>query len=302
MTILPDDLFDFCYFYDFQSSLRELAQLAMPESWAFLHSKALAYSSETAILERYIRNIYRHQAITYNVADDPRVRESCFVFSGPWACFHTGLMTQHFQPIYALMELNHRKDTRLAWIFKGFFSAGSPRLRHLSILPKKPMFQRYEAFYPEWEIRINFSHILQDSNNINRLPESIRMLNNLPLLLQASVLYGSSLAMIDPTVIVPQLYCQQIQYLMPICLTDVQHCDLAMTLMPCDGFYLGTTYLTLEMAYINARMLSRPSTFWLADLVKEPDVKQIFPYEAVYHMYPPLEKEEPLALDVKNLI
>ncbi len=286
MITLPDDLFDFCYFFDFQGSISELAQMAMPESWGFVQTQNTANKGETLILERYIRNIYRYQATSYNMTTDPYTQDCCFAFAGSWACFNTGLITPFFQPIYALFELNHRKDTRFLWVFKGFYSAASPRLKAFHRLPQKPLFQQYESFHPEWEIRINFSHILQDSNNRMRLPEQIRKQNNLPLLLHASVLYGSALAMLEPSIVVPQLYCQQIQYLLPICLTDMQHCDLAMTLMPCDGFYLGSTCLTLEMAYINARMLSRPSAFWLLELVKKPIVRQVFRYEEVYRMRP----------------
>ena len=44
--------------------------------------------------------------------------------------------------------------------------------------------------------------------------------------------------------------------------------DLAMTLSVMDGYYLGHTCLTLEMAYLNARVLSRPLAPWLTELVK----------------------------------
>ncbi len=291
MTILPDDLFDFSYFFDFQGSMRELAQLAMSEPWAFLHPQHAGYTNDTPILEKYIRTIYRYQAISYNTARDPYTQDACFLFTGPWACFHTGLMTSYFQAIYALFELNRRKDTRFMWVFKGFFPAASPRLRAFPVLPHRPVFQRFEPFHPDWEIRINFSHILQDSDNVQRLPPQVRTQHNLPLLLHAAVLYGSALGMLDPSLIVPQLYSQQIQYLMPICLTDMRHCDLAMTLMPHDGFYLGTTCLTVEMAYINARMLSRPSAFWLSELVKKPAERQAFPYEEIYCMRPVLDED-----------
>ena len=44
--------------------------------------------------------------------------------------------------------------------------------------------------------------------------------------------------------------------------------DLAMTLTVMDGYYLGNTCLTLEMAYLNARAIAKPVTPWLLELVK----------------------------------
>ncbi len=42
-----------------------------------------------------------------------------------------------------------------------------------------------------------------------------------------------------------------------------------MTLTIMDGYYLGNTCLTLEMAYLNARLLARPVAPWLADFEGE---------------------------------
>ena len=57
------------------------------------------------------------------------------------------------------------------------------------------------------------------------------------------------------------------QFLLPLCLLDSERTDLAMTLTPMDGYYLGHTCLTLEMAYLNARLIGRPVAPWLLELV-----------------------------------
>ena len=51
--------------------------------------------------------------------------------------------------------------------------------------------------------------------------------------------------------------------------TNMQKPDLAMTLTVMDGYYLGNTCLTLEMAYLNARVVARPKAAWLTELVKQ---------------------------------
>ena len=283
--VLPDDLFDFSYFFDLYQSMRELAQMAIPETWKFHSPQTPTYNDETSILEKYIRSLYRYLAISYNTASSQSEKNRYFSMSGPWACFHTGLMTPYFESIYALFELNRRRDTRYNWVFKSFCPTSSVKLRGLSLLPDKPVFNHENRYHPEWEVRINYHHILQDGANLQRIPQSVRQLKNLPLLLNASVQYSRALASLDPSIIVPQLYCRQIQFLMPICLTNMETCDLAMTLTPCDGFYYGTTCLTCEMAYINARILSRPSAPWLADLVRGDENKHRFDYSMIYGMY-----------------
>lgn len=56
--------------------------------------------------------------------------------------------------------------------------------------------------------------------------------------------------------------------MLPICLTDMEQPDLAMTLNVMEGYYLGNTCLTLEMAYLNARLLCKPVAWWLTDIVE----------------------------------
>ena len=90
-----------------------------------------------------------------------------------------------------------------------------------------------------------------------------------PLLLETAVELARRKAVVEPSIVVPQGYQGRVQYLLPICLTDMEQPDLAMTLTIMDGYYLGNTCLTLEMAYLNARLLSRPVAHWLTDIVEE---------------------------------
>lgn len=43
--------------------------------------------------------------------------------------------------------------------------------------------------------------------------------------------------------------------------------DLVMALLVMDGYYVGHTYLTFGVAYINARLLARPTAGWLTQFV-----------------------------------
>ena len=71
-----------------------------------------------------------------------------------------------------------------------------------------------------------------------------------------------------PVLAVPQLYRGKIQYLLPISLLNPKETDLAMTVEPMDGYYIGNTCLNLEMAYGNARLLAKPTAPWLSMMVE----------------------------------
>ncbi len=53
--------------------------------------------------------------------------------------------------------------------------------------------------------------------------------------------------------------------LMPLYLSGRQKADLAMALSIGDGYYIGETCLTPQMAYLNARLLARPTAGWLRE-------------------------------------
>jgi len=143
-------------------------------------------------------------------------------------------------------------------------------LLYVEPLPNRPSYLTWDhtpGFYPEWEIRVNVSHILEDAENVARLPESLQGAWNLPLLLETAVELGRRMAAISPSLVVPQAFQGRIQYLMPIYLTNKDRPDLAMALSDLAGYYIGHTCLTLEMAYLNARLLARPTASWLTGLV-----------------------------------
>ncbi|MGH9217047.1 MAG: DUF3825 domain-containing protein, partial [Acidimicrobiales bacterium] len=56
----------------------------------------------------------------------------------------------------------------------------------------------------------------------------------------------------------------KMQLLLPVTLLRRDHAELALAVDRLDsGVYLGRTVLTLDWAYNNARLLTRPDTDWL---------------------------------------
>ncbi len=264
------DLFDFAYVPSWYDRLDELAAMALPESWRFKNPAVPPKNQDTPILEKYIHYVFKKQVIDYNTEPDRSYAESCFYIRNEAACFHTGLFTKDYRNIYGYFTRNKRKDSMLDWYFKGFADNASATMKYVQPLPERPSFllpQTGMDYFPAWEIRVNVGHILGDAENVARLPEQMRAAKNLPLLLETAVELGRRKAAFEPGIVVPQGYQGKVQFLLPICLTDMEHPDLAMTLTPMDGYYLGHTCLTLEMAYMNARLIGRPVAPWLLELV-----------------------------------
>lgn len=269
--MLTTDLFDFAYVPDWYGQLDELSRMALPEPWRFKKPANETKNVDTPILERYIHIIFRKQCIEFNSARDARRASQFFHVENERACFHTGLYNSRYKGIYAFFDRNHKKDSMLDWYFRGFCDELSPWLRYIQPLPQKPsyyMAQRGAGFNPDWPIRVKVEHILGDEENLERIPAKIRKAKNLPLLFETAVELGRRRAVVEPGLVVPQGYQGKIQYLLPVYLTNMKKPDLAMTLAVMDGYYMGHTCLTLEMAYLNARVIARPLAPWLTELVK----------------------------------
>lgn len=269
--VIPTDLFEFAYVPDWYEQLDELAEMILPESWRFKKPTSETKNIDTPILERYINSIFRKQSIDYNTSTDTLSAQGFFHIENERTCFHTGLYTQRYKAVYACFERNKKQNSTLKWYFIDFCDEVSSNLKYIHPLPNKPYFPAMKNgvnFIPEWPIRVNVDHILGDAENLERIPSRIQKAKNLPLLLETAVELARRKAVVEPGLVVPQGYQNRLQHLIPIYLTNMKKPDLAMTLSVMDGYYLGNTCLTLEMAYLNARMIARPTAGWLADLVK----------------------------------
>lgn len=266
--MLPYDLFDFGYFPRWLDSLDELESMAQPEPWAFPGDEnPNRYNNLNPLLERYLNNVYTRAAGLYNEADDQDARDRLLAIRHDFAAFDTGLVTPQYAPILAYFARNTRPGER-RWYFKGWATPGSHMLARAAPLPKRVPFTTDIPYNPAWPVRVNTQHMTQDEENIKRIPPEVRNTKFLPLLLESAVELARRQAAICPELVVPQFYQRRIQFLLPICLTDPERPDLAMTLQPADGYYIGSTMLTLRMAYVNARATGRRLAPWLAEPMK----------------------------------
>lgn len=269
--MITEDLFEFAYIPDWYEQLETLKKTALPETWSFKKPQYEYKNQTTPILERYIQQVFRRQAFEFNLANKKEQAGKYLFINDEFACFHTGLYNQRYKAIYGAFTLNKKPEPSFKWYFQGFVDEMSSLMLQAEPLPQSPIYDmaQYGAQYNQgWNIRVNVEHILSDEENLERIPSKIRRAKNLPLLLETGVEYARRKASVDYSIVVPQLYRNKVQYLLPIYLTNMEKADMAMALTAMQGYYLGHTCLTLEMAYLNARMIGKPAASWLTSLLK----------------------------------
>ena len=265
------DLFELAYVPEWNSQLQHLKEIALPEAWNFSFAPTEKMLKNNYVLERYIFSTFRYQMIKAQSEKTLDDADLYFHIRSGYACFNTGLLTQRYKSIFCFLERNALGYTQ-PWRLRGFFDDAAPQMRKVDPLPSKPLFglsSEQWSFSPALPIRVNVDHILEDPQNVLRIPESLRNFPNLPMFLQTGVEIARKIAEMIPSIVVPQLYQGGVQFLLPISLADPKEIDLAMTITPIGSYYMASTCLTPHMAYLNARMLARPTAPWLLQLVRE---------------------------------
>ncbi len=250
----PEDLWDFGFFPDRNERLQELAELAEPEDWAYKYTST---EYPNPLLFNYVRYTYRRLAEESKLAlaDD-----------GQYCCFNVGLVTSNQEPLYASFEVN-RKEGVQPWFFKGWFRRGEWELTRFPELPE--LAQYFDdpsclVFDARRDFRINIEHIISETPR-ERFPEPYKSLEAYALqtVLKGAIDNARERVRRSYKTAVPQYYRGQVQLLLPLCLSNAQHADLALVVERYSTFYRASTCLTLDMAYNNARQLARPDRDWL---------------------------------------
>lgn len=262
-VVMADIIFkDFNNMLDFLSLIKEQAQ---EEEW-----KYISYTDSSVnypILKSYLEHTYA------------RLKEEGKIIRGinnDLILFNTGLLHKDFLvDLYIKCDISNVNINDLRYeVYKnpGIVLEGESIVRS-QFNSQKPQLAKYFStieeviFDPELDIDLNYEHILQRKQD--RIPAATKDItakirNNEEIL--------KRLAKRNYKIIVPQYYCNKIQFLMPIYLGNVYEGkpDFALVLDKGDDFYRGTTILTVEMAYQNARLIARPDNPWLtSSVIKE---------------------------------
>ena len=241
--------------------VESLANLAEKEPWEYSHSKA---AEPMPILRNYIRFTFqRLEEMTSGIVIST---------DGKAAAFNTGLVTPNQEDIYSLFRANTRPG-RQPWRWNGFskasdwnfvdnFGASVPPLANYFEDPSVLLYDR------RCELFINIDHVME---HIARFPEHLQKNPYVArqLMISAEATTKKRVYRNYKTA-VPQYYRDKgtdggVQLLLPICLENPGRADLALVVAKNEAgnAYRGSTVLTLDMAYNNARLLARPDTEWL---------------------------------------
>ncbi|TXD37769.1 DUF3825 domain-containing protein [Lujinxingia vulgaris] len=243
----------FAFLPDFPDHLAELEELAEPEDWEYRFTDS---DFPRPILYSYIIH-------TFN-----RIEEEGKVVTtddGTGACFDTGLVTEHQEPIYAIFGDNKIPD-RQPWYFQGFVRKGDTRMNRFPTLPDIATYFEDPTdvvFDPRMEVRKNIEHIIAE--NRERLPEEFDGMGDFQLQTLLTGGFENALARVrrNYRIAVPQYHRGRIQLLLPLCLRQPSEADLAAVVERREGYYRVATCLTLDQAYSNARLIGRLDDNWL---------------------------------------
>jgi hypothetical protein len=251
-----------------RSSLRELAGLAQPEDWNY---RMATSEKELPILRNYVVHSFRRAHYQEDVAFSERDGK-------PVACFNTGLLTPHYEPIFGFF-VEQTRDYPQPWFLQGFCRESDYRLMAFQKLPAKASYFDNPAelvYDPTHEFRIHYEHIVNE--RVDRFPAHLRNdeARRTELLRQA-VQHAKFRVEQNYKTAVPQFYWGSrdpkdpghLQLLLPLCLEDVGRADLALSVDQFGEVYRAATVLTLDMAYNNARLIARPDREWLEPIAAE---------------------------------
>lgn len=253
------DIYDYMYWGNYNEQIQVLANKALPEKWSFNGKE------DNYILKNYLK-------YTFNKLQD----EGKVIETDTYCVFDTGLFSQYYEPIYAYGEINNRpQDAGIRkWYFKGFKDT-----YELGSLDIEKFPERADYFFDptrlvfNWHLRVNknYKHILDDLNTLQRLPEYIKN-SEMPLdILKGVIDTAIQKVIANYKLAVPHYYQNKIQLLVPLYFSKNNTPDVALVLdLMKNGYYQATTCLSMEMAYMDARLIAKPESNWLcADHIAE---------------------------------
>lgn len=251
---LAVSIYDYMYWGDYNAQIKSLAEKALPEKWSF------EGKDDYSILKNYLNYTFKKLQ-----------EESKVIETNEYCVFNTGLFSHYYKPIYVYGEINLKASDENAsqkWFFKGFkdeyelgkldLETNAPERADYFSDPNRLIFNWHN------KVIVNNRHILDDLNTNKRLPDSIKN-SDIPLeTLNGVIEKAIEKIKANYKLAVPHYYKNKIQLLVPLCFGKNENPDVALVLdQQKNGNYLATTCLSMEMAYIDARLIARPESNWL---------------------------------------
>jgi hypothetical protein len=153
------------------------------------------------------------------------------------------------------------------WTFFTFADSYSTKLAPYKPLPDLPTYIKDPAdlvFDTKLDIEINTEHIVEE--NKDRLPAVLQTNRRLAMTSIAGAIESLKAKVVrNYKVAIPHWYEGHVQLLLPLNLTDDHIADLALVVDKDKerNIYRAVTILTMDLAYIDARLITRPDRDWL---------------------------------------
>ena len=243
-----EDIYNYMLWGDYNKRMEELAAMALPEPWSFKGR------DDNSILKNYLRYTF------WKLREENKI-----VANEKYTLFNTGLFTPYYEAIYVYGEANDGDEP--GWKFKGFLTEYDLGAAGVANFPERAdYFADPSLLVFDWHCKINvqYKHILDDEENRSRLPDNVINYDRPLEVLKGVIDTAVKRVMANYILAVPHYFHKQIQLLIPLCFGKEDKPDLALVLskMP-GGYYQAHSCLTLEMAYMDARLIAKPESNWL---------------------------------------
>lgn len=245
---------------NWESPFEKLAIMAKHENWNFQSDEFKIADQNYTILRNYLN---------YTFLRLEKQNKILFSKDGNKACLNTGLQTSSEKDIFAIFYKNRKRDEydRCDWIFNSFVDSYSEKITGFEKLPIVATYIQNSSdlvFDLSYDIEINVEHIVQ--SNKDRLPAIFNGSNRLAMsAIQGATEFLKEKIRRNYKVAIPHWYNEKIQLLLPLNLQSDEKADLALVADKDNDrkIYRIKTALTMDMAYIDARLICRPDREWL---------------------------------------
>lgn len=240
------DLLQFMFMGNLDKNLELLEEMCLEEEWNSYNR------NDRNILRNYLFYTF------YRLCDEDKVIET-----NEYCVFNLGLLNKFYEELYVYAIPNDEGYGNIRWKFVAFSTDYELTRCGVKALPERadyffePELLVYDWHYP---INVQYRHILTDENNRMRLPEKIlKMPTSLALqIIKGSIDIAIKKVMANYRIAVPQYFNGKIQLLIPLSFdTNEPELVLVVTKDEQAKCYQGHTCITTDMAYMNARLISR---------------------------------------------
>jgi hypothetical protein len=243
-----------------ETPLQRLAEKARPENWDFARAEFKNPRFNYPILANFLNYTF------IRLQQQGKIK---FSADATRACLNTGLQTPEGKDIYATFYKNQSavEKGQPDWSLFGYFDAYSSKVRDFEPLPDIATYidDPGELVYDHrYEFEVDYHHILGD--NIDRLPSVLQGNSQLArVAVEGAINQLKERLKRNYKLAVPHWYNERVQLLLPLSITDDQIADVALVAEKDTARkkYMIRTVLSMDMAYLDARIICAPDREWL---------------------------------------